>query len=93
MPGVGTAVRLAVLASGTGTNLQAVIDACAAGTINAQVVGVISDRRAAMALERARRHGITATWVGRAQRESREDRKSTRLNSSHTDISRMPSSA
>ena len=44
MPGVGTAVRLAVLASGTGTNLQAVIDACAAGTINAQVVGVISDR-------------------------------------------------
>lgn len=72
MPGVGTAVRLAVLASGTGTNLQAVIDACAAGTINAQVVGVISDRRDAMALERARRHGITATWVGRAQRESRD---------------------
>jgi formyltetrahydrofolate-dependent phosphoribosylglycinamide formyltransferase len=72
MLGVSPAVRLAVLVSGTGTNLQAIIDACEAGTINAQVVSVISDRRDAVALERARRHGIKATWVGRAQGESRE---------------------
>jgi formyltetrahydrofolate-dependent phosphoribosylglycinamide formyltransferase len=77
-------VRLAVLASGTGTNLQAIIDACEAGTINAQVVAVISDRRDAMALERARRHGIDAIWVGRAQGESRRDH-GTRLADAVTD--------
>lgn len=72
MPPVGAPVRLAVLASGTGTNVQAIIDSCAAGTVNARVVAVVSDRRDALALDRARRHGIAATCVPRRRAESRE---------------------
>lgn len=44
--------RLAVLASGRGSNLQAVLDAIAAGTLDAQVVGVFSDKPEAAALQR-----------------------------------------
>ena len=51
-------LRIAVLASGRGSNLQALIDAIAAGRIDAQLVGVFSDRADAFALERARRAGI-----------------------------------
>ena len=36
--------RIAVLASGEGTNLQALIDAVGAGTLNGTICGVISDR-------------------------------------------------
>lgn len=49
-----------VLVSGTGTLLQALIDAVETGAVNARVVAVISDSEAAPALERARRHGIEA---------------------------------
>ena len=45
-------MRLAVLASGRGSNLQAVVDAIAAGALDAEVVGVFSDRPAAPALQR-----------------------------------------
>ncbi len=48
-----TTTRLAVLASGSGSNLQALLDACAGGDLAAEVVCVVSDRRGAMALERA----------------------------------------
>ena len=44
--------RLAVLASGRGSNLQAVLDAIAAGHLQAEVTGVFSDRPGAPALER-----------------------------------------
>ena len=50
--------RLVVLASGNGSNLQAIIDACEDGRLPARVVAVISDRKAAFALERARKHQI-----------------------------------
>jgi phosphoribosylglycinamide formyltransferase-1 len=52
--------RLAVLASGSGSNLQAVLDACAARAIEADVVVVVSDRPEARALDRARAIGRTA---------------------------------
>ena len=70
--------RLVVLASGTGTNLQAVIDACDDGRLPAQVVAVISDRRGAIALERAQRHQIPGVHLGV---EPGEDRRAydTRL--------------
>ena len=45
-------VRLAVLVSGRGSNLQALIDAIAAGTLDAELVGVFSDRPDAAALQR-----------------------------------------
>ena len=44
--------RLAILASGRGSNLQAILDAIAAGTLHAEIVGVFSDRPAAAALGR-----------------------------------------
>lgn len=49
-----------MLASGRGSNLQALIDAIAAGRLGAEIVGVFSDRRDAMALDRARAAGIPA---------------------------------
>lgn len=45
--------RLAVLVSGNGSNLQAILDACAAGRLDADVVVVVSNRAGAYALERA----------------------------------------
>ncbi len=50
--------RLVVLISGSGTNLQAILDACAAGTLDAAVVGVIANRRDAFGLVRAETVGI-----------------------------------
>ncbi|HBP02231.1 MAG TPA: phosphoribosylglycinamide formyltransferase, partial [Stenotrophomonas sp.] len=44
--------RIAVLASGRGSNLQAILDAIADGRLPAEVVGVFSDRPAAEALQR-----------------------------------------
>ncbi len=52
--------RLVVLASGSGTNLQSLIDAYAQGSLDAEVVHVVSDRAEAFALERARRSGISS---------------------------------
>lgn len=46
--------RLAILISGHGSNLQAILDACASGELRAQVTVVISNRAAAYGLERAR---------------------------------------
>ena len=57
--------RLAVLASGGGTNLQALIDAHERADLPAPIVLVISNRAKAGALDRARRHGIVAEHVGR----------------------------
>ena len=51
--------RLAVLASGRGSNLQAILDAIDAGTLAAQVVGVFSDRPGAPALQRV---GDSLRW-------------------------------
>lgn len=56
-------LRVAVLASGRGSNLQAVIDAIEAGTVQAEIVAVISNKKEAPALERARRHGLPDLFV------------------------------
>ena len=53
-------LRLAVLASGRGTNLQAILDACAQGRLAAAVVGVFSDRPTSGAIARARAAGVPA---------------------------------
>jgi phosphoribosylglycinamide formyltransferase 1 len=52
--------RIAVLVSGSGTNLQSIIDRCDSGGVPAEVACVISDREKAFGLERARKHGIPA---------------------------------
>lgn len=61
-------LRLAVLASGSGSNLQAILDACACRRIDAEVVAVVSDRPEARALERA-----TTAGVGLVQCLARSD--------------------
>ncbi len=53
-------VRIAVLASHEGTTLQALVDACVAGTISCRVAVVISNNRESGALQRARAAGIPA---------------------------------
>jgi len=56
-------LRVAVLASGRGSNLQAIIDAIEAGQVQAQIVAVISNKKDAVALERARKHGLPDLFV------------------------------
>lgn len=56
--------RIGVLGSGSGTNCEAIVEACAAGHIPGRVTLVISDIADAFILERARRRGITAEFVG-----------------------------
>jgi phosphoribosylglycinamide formyltransferase-1 len=55
---------IVVLVSGEGTNLQALIDAAASGSLPAGVAAVISDRSTARGLERAREAGIRARHIG-----------------------------
>jgi phosphoribosylglycinamide formyltransferase-1 len=56
--------RLAVLASGRGSNLQALLDAFGPNDTLARTVLVVSEREGAQALERARSAGVTARHVG-----------------------------
>ncbi len=58
-----TPLRLGVLVSGRGSNLQAILDAIDAGRCPARVVVVVSDRPGATALDRARRAGAEAVHV------------------------------
>lgn len=66
-------LRLAILVSGGGTNLQAIIDAIDAGKIrNAEIVSVISNNPKAYALKRAEEHGIESRCVSPKSYQSRE---------------------
>ena len=66
-------LNIAVMVSGGGTNLQAVIDAIADGRIHdTKIVRVISNKKDAYALERAKNAGIDRTVVARADFDSRE---------------------
>ena len=56
-------LRIAVLASGRGSNLQALIDAIEAGKVQATIVAVISNKKDAVALERARKHRLPDLFV------------------------------
>lgn len=66
-------LRLAVLVSGGGTNLQAIIDSIENKTItNAKIVTVISNNKNAYALERAGKHGIEGLCISPRDYENRE---------------------
>lgn len=66
-------LRVVVLVSGGGTNLQAIIDAVAAGRItNMELVGVISNNKTVKSLERARSAGIPAVSVSPKDFENRD---------------------
>ena len=67
-------LRVAVLVSGGGTNLQAIIDAVENGTItNTELVGVISNNKNAYALKRVGNHQIPAQCVSPKDFETREE--------------------
>lgn len=66
-------LRVGVMVSGGGTNLQAILDAIDSGAItNASVEVVISNNPGAYALERAKNHGIKAVCLSPKSFESRE---------------------
>lgn len=66
-------MNLAVLASGSGSNLQAMIDAAEQGILGATLKTVISDRSEAFALQRAQNHGIEAIYLNPRDFSCRED--------------------
>lgn len=66
-------IKLGVLASGQGTNLQAIIDASLKREIEAEVSVVISDKRDAYALKRAEEHSIPAFFINRENFSSKEE--------------------
>ena len=65
--------RIVVLVSGSGSNLQAIIDACASGKINARISCVISNRPGVYGLERASHAGISSQCIDHKQFDARED--------------------
>lgn len=65
-------VRLGVLASGRGSNLQAIIDAIEQGLLDAVLAVVISNKVEAPALERARKHGAPALFLDPKATPNRE---------------------
>lgn len=56
-------ISIGVLASGSGTDLQSIIDASERNMIDARVAVVISDNKDAFALQRAKKHGIPAEYI------------------------------
>ena len=64
--------RLVVLISGNGSNLQAILDACASGELDATVVSVISNKAEAYGLIRARNVGIESIYFPKLETESRQ---------------------
>ena len=66
-------LRIGVMVSGGGTNLQAIIDSIADGTItNTEIAVVVSNNKKAYALERAKQAGIEAVCISPKDYEDRE---------------------
>ncbi len=66
-------LRIGVLASGGGTNLQSIIDGCQAGSINAEIVTVISNNPSSGALIRASNAGVRTQCIDHRSFEKRDD--------------------
>jgi phosphoribosylglycinamide formyltransferase-1 len=65
--------RFVVLISGNGTNLQAILDACNSGELDAQVISVISNKADAYGLVRAKNVGVQAVHFPKQENESRQE--------------------
>lgn len=66
-------IKIAVLASGRGSNFQSILDGIKEGDIDGKVVLLISDKRDAYALERAKQNGIPTHVIPRSECSSREE--------------------
>lgn len=84
-----TPLRLGILASGRGSNLQAIIDAIERKTLHATIAVVVSNKHDAMALQRAEQHGIKGVFLdpksvaGEADPRSAYDQKIKDVLASH----------
>jgi len=67
-------IKLGVLVSGRGSNLQAIIDNIENGSLSAEIAVVISDQPDAYSLERARKHGIAAVHLSVKNYKGRRDK-------------------
>ncbi len=76
---VSAPLRLVVLISGNGSNLQAIIDAIQTDRLNATIAGVISDKKDAYGLERARQATIPAEYIPFTKRNLFEEQLLARL--------------
>ncbi len=70
---------ISVLCSGSGSNLQALIDGCGEGRIAGEIALVIANRRSAYALERAAQHGIRAVFISKKEDPSSYDERMLKL--------------
>lgn len=76
--------NIAVFVSGGGTNLQAIIDACEAGKINGEIKFVLSNRKNAYGLERAKKHNIKPIYLQGNNKTQREfDREAIKILEEH----------
>lgn len=66
-------VGIGVLVSGSGSNLQSIIDHIEAGTLDAEIRVVLSNNPDAYALDRCRKHGISAAVIDHRPFKRRED--------------------
>jgi len=65
-------IRIGVLISGSGSNLQALLDACAEGRIDGQIVIVISDQQEAYGLVRAQKASVESLFLDPSRYDSRK---------------------
>jgi len=72
-------IKLGVLCSGRGTDLQSIIDAIANGKLNAQIAVVLTDKPKVMALERAEKAGIKNICIDRKSFDNKTDFESAIL--------------
>ena len=75
-------LNIAVFVSGGGTNLQSLIDACNRNEINGQIKLVVSNRKNAYGLQRAKNAGIKAEWISSKD----ENQLITRLEEEKIDV-------
>lgn len=73
-------VRIAVLISGGGTNLQSILDAVESGKLDLEVGCVVSNRKEAFGLERAENAGIPAYYIGKGNYPDEIEREKALLN-------------
>lgn len=71
--------KIAVLISGSGTNLQAIINSVESGDISGNIEMVVSDRKNAYGLERAKKFGIDTFYFGKGNYDNKIERNNALL--------------
>jgi phosphoribosylglycinamide formyltransferase-1 len=81
-------LKVGVLGSTRGTALQGILDAIAAGTLDVEIVLVVSDKQTAPILERAAKHGVRALFLDPAglKREAYDDQVSKALHEAGAEL-------